>query len=632
MNVVVLGGTGYIGSYVALDLARRGHHVTAVARPPARGSSNAARMVEMDAAGIRLLHADLSRPGALAEAVDPEPVEVIVHGVCSFLEPAEAESLTVRAMTEMLALAARCPRLVQAIDLSNNLVMEPDGPDDLPNEDHACHPRTVHGKNKLLAEQMLQQSGLPWVVLRFPQVYGGVGSSFDWIMVDPIRRKAFPVPCDGTNRVSLIHVEDVTQAVRRVIEQGIKNRVYHFASGERDLTLGQVFDEVARGFDLPPPMRLPRSIALAAMGAAERWAQLWGRDPEMVADMVWTLAVNRAVDIRRAQEELGFAPAYPDSLAGIRTSYAEIFAGRADPFTPPRRLAAVRGKTANPTDTPVDPADFWRRWGPWRHGDPGEGTFADVMRVLHLPDLFATFAVRQLPEGTDDITVLDLGCGSGQLAGPLDRALRARGATLRRYVGVDFADTEWMMERVHREFARNGLQDKGEYHHADLSRGLPASIAEPLSGVGPLLIVSCWGITYLDPAPLRAILLQIAALSRSRSSDTVLCINLMSPDKQDTRVLTRRFLGEVVPSHVGAAARERSTEPLRAIRLALRALPTLRKFGDELRTLVMLMPLADFEATLRSVGLEPSDRDAALWGATRSFAIRLPAGSEPKAP
>jgi nucleoside-diphosphate-sugar epimerase len=181
-------------------------------------------------------------------------------------------------------------------------------------------------------------------------VYGGALSSFDWIMVDPIRRGAFPVPCDGRNRVCAVHVADVVQAVRRVVDRGVRDRVYNVASGERDLTLGAVFDAVARGFGLPPPRRLPRVVALAFMGAAERWARLRGREPAMVADMVRALAANRTLCIDRARRELGFEPEFPDTPAGIRQAYADVFAGRARAFTPGGRMAEVTGRRAGGSD------------------------------------------------------------------------------------------------------------------------------------------------------------------------------------------------------------------------------------------------------------------------------------------
>lgn len=343
MNVLITGGTGYVGSHVALELAARGHQVTAVARAPNHGSTLPARAQTLREAGVQFAWADLGRPGELAAAVDGRDVEVLVHGVCSFLEPSEGQSLTLQAMTELLALAARCPKLKLAVVLSNNLVLDPLRDDDCPDEDYPCQPHTAHGRNKLEAERMLERSGHPWVSLRIPQIYGGVGSSFDWVMVEPIRQGKFPVPCNGKNRVSLVHVDDVVQAVRLVIERLPTRRIFNVASGERGLTLGAVFDEVARGFGLPPPQRLPRAVALAFMGGAERWARLRGKPPTMVADMVRALAANRTLNVDRAVRELGFVPQWPDTLAGIRQAYADVFAGKRAPFAPAGRLADAQG-------------------------------------------------------------------------------------------------------------------------------------------------------------------------------------------------------------------------------------------------------------------------------------------------
>lgn len=634
MNILLTGGTGYIGSHIALDLARLGHQVTAVAR--SHGSSAPARVKELQAAGVSVVHADLSHHGELAAAVDPGAVEVIVHGVCSFLEPTSQESLTLRAMEELLALGARCPRLQQAITLGNNLVLDPARDTDFPDEDYPCEPITRHGKNKLEVERMLERSGLPWVVLRIPQVYGGAGSSFDWIMVDPIRRRAFPVPCDGKNRVSLVHVDDVVQAVRRVIERGARDRVFHVASGERDLTLGAVFDEVARGFGLPPPMRLPRPVALAYMGGAERWARLRHRDPEMVADMVRALAANRTLDITRARAELGFEPAFPDTLAGIRSAYSEVFAGRAEPFVPAGRLAAAtekrRSESSGEAAKPFDHREFWRRWTPFRHGDPGAGNFADVMRVLRLHDDFAEWSVAALSHGSDrgPVTVLDLACGAAQLAGPLDRALQRRGRSLARYVGVDDADREWIVARVGRELARNGLEGRGTFVHHDLSAGLPRGLRAHLGDEGELLIVSCWGITYLPPPALVGVVRECGQLAAEWSGPrgALLSVNLTTKGELDRRELTQRFLKEIVPAHLGDALRSRSLSPARQITLALRGLPGMRRFSDELKERQALLPAADFLTLLHEAGHSPEAVDgSALWGQMTCVAVPLPSGN-----
>ncbi len=194
MDILITGGTGYIGSQIARDLVQHGHQVTVLAREMEKGVTSSERVSELQKLGIRVVAADLSKPGDIAKKLDPSKYEVIVQGVCSFLEPTTSESLTLRAMDEVVAFSQKCKRIKQVIDLGNCLVLADAGKFAVPDEGFPCRPNTLHGRNKLLAEQMLQKSGLPWVILRIGQVYGGIGSSFDWVVLDGVRRGTLPLP------------------------------------------------------------------------------------------------------------------------------------------------------------------------------------------------------------------------------------------------------------------------------------------------------------------------------------------------------------------------------------------------------------------------------------------------------
>lgn len=343
MDVLITGGTGYIGSQIARDLSLRGHSVTALARPFKKGVTQAERIKSLETAGVAVVGVDLSQPGDMARVLAPSAYDVIIHGVCSFLEPTTSESLTLRAMTEVVAFSQGATRLKQVIDLGNCLVLADAGASAIPDENFPCRPNTLHGRNKLQAERMLQASGVPWVILRVGQVYGGHGSSFDWVVLDGIRRGTLPLPGNGSNRVGLVHVEDVSQATWRVIEQGHQNLILNVSSADTSVTQGQVFDLVADSFGVAHPQRIPRPAALAYAWVTEQTARLRGKEPELIPDMIRVLSGNWLLSIDRAVKVLGYAPAYPNTLDGIRSAYADTFSGRAPLFTPPQRWSEVRG-------------------------------------------------------------------------------------------------------------------------------------------------------------------------------------------------------------------------------------------------------------------------------------------------
>lgn len=343
MRILITGGTGYIGSHIAADLIKHGHQVDVVARGPQHGVTTTERVQQLQASGINVLYADLSRPGDLSAQVDAAPYDVIVHGVCSFLEPTRSESLTIRAGQEIVAFARGCRHLSQIIDLGNCLVLADAGKTDVPDEDYPCRPNTAHGRNKLLVEQMLQQSGLPWVILRIGQVYGSSGSSFDWVVLDGIRRGQLPLPGSGHNRVGLVHVADVAQATRLVIEQAHQNLILNISSADHHVTQGEVFDLVADSFGVPRPRRIPIKVGLAYAWFVEKMADLRQQEPAFVPDMIRVLSGNWLLSIEKAQKLLGYQPAYPNTLEGIRSAYADVFAGKAEPFVPAGRLTEARG-------------------------------------------------------------------------------------------------------------------------------------------------------------------------------------------------------------------------------------------------------------------------------------------------
>jgi nucleoside-diphosphate-sugar epimerase len=92
---------------------------------------------------------------------------------------------------------------------------------------------------------------------RAGQVYGSAGSSFDWVVLVGIWRGQLPLPGAGRNRVGLVHVADVAQATRLVIEQGHQNLILNVSSADTRVTQAQVFDLVADSFGVPRPRRIP---------------------------------------------------------------------------------------------------------------------------------------------------------------------------------------------------------------------------------------------------------------------------------------------------------------------------------------------------------------------------------------
>jgi nucleoside-diphosphate-sugar epimerase len=84
-------------------------------------------------------------------------------------------------------------------------------------------------------------------------------------------------------------------------------------------------------------------VALTYAWFVEKIADVRKTEPEFVPDMIRVLSGNWLLSIDKAQKVLGYQPAYPDTLDGIRAAYADVCAGKALPYVPAGRLTEVRG-------------------------------------------------------------------------------------------------------------------------------------------------------------------------------------------------------------------------------------------------------------------------------------------------
>ena len=275
--------------------------------------------------------------------------------------------------------------------------------------------------------------------------------------------------------------------------------------------------------------------------------------------------------------------------------------------------------------------EFWQKWTRWRHGDQGTGSFADVMAVLGMPESFARFVATVAIDGNADakpeqVAVVDLACGSGGLAPMLSVSLAHRGARLAAYTGVDNADPTWVLPRVERAIRCCGLDEHRGFLHHDLSLGLPADLPVHLADADADLLVftSSFGITYLEQGALDRLICQAAQLAGELDLPALLCVNMLTTGHFDRRILTRRFLTEIVPQQLGGAWRNRSPRNLIALSRAFRALPRMRAFGTELTQVVHPMPVSDFLTRIERLGLAAhATDDRLLWGQTTCVGTRL---------
>ncbi len=323
MRVLVVGASGAIGMRLVPQLSEHGHEVVGSYHSPA----GAERLSALGAEPIKL---DALDERAVREAVaDAEP-DAIVHqatalGDVSFsrnLDRSFTETNRLRTEgTDALLAAARergVPRFI-AQSFANFRYAREGGP--VKTEDDSLDPTPVATMRETAAalrylEEAVTDAG--GIVLRYGAFYGAPNDG----LIEPVRKRQFPIVGDGGGVSSFVHLEDAAAATVLALEHD-GPAIYNIVDDE-PAPVREWLPVLADALGAKPPRRFPRWLARLFGGGA--------------AVMLGTEA--RGASNARAKRELGWALRYPT----WRQGFAEVYANGAVPREP---VAASAGRRAS---------------------------------------------------------------------------------------------------------------------------------------------------------------------------------------------------------------------------------------------------------------------------------------------
>ncbi len=159
---------------------------------------------------------------------------------------------------------------------------------------------------KRAGEQALRASALAWTILRPSMIYGtprdrNLVRLLRWLRRWPI----VPAPLGGRTPQQPVHVDDLADAIVAALERPAAARREYDVGGPEAIPLATVIHECAEALGRRARIvPVPLAPAHAAAVLARRLRLPFPVSPEQVL----RLAESKAVDIRPAREDLGFAP------------------------------------------------------------------------------------------------------------------------------------------------------------------------------------------------------------------------------------------------------------------------------------------------------------------------------------
>ena len=290
MNVLVTGGTGFVGHAVLAKLRAAGHAVRVLVRHPAssRATALASRF------GVELANGNVLDSNSVHKALPG--CEAVIHlvGIISEVGPNTFHKAHTAA-TQNVVRAAEQAGVSRYVHMSA-LGTRPDS-------------ASRYHQTKWAAEQAVRGSRLAWTIFR-PSLIYGVGDHFVNLFANLARWSPFlPVMGSGQGKLQPVSVEVVAEAfVGALSEPRAIGQTYDLCGPDR-LSFLEVLDAILsvvgrRRFKLHLPLPLARVQAAALEFVFPR---LLGRAAPLNRDQLIMLAEDNVGDPRPANELFGLS-------------------------------------------------------------------------------------------------------------------------------------------------------------------------------------------------------------------------------------------------------------------------------------------------------------------------------------
>lgn len=254
MNVLITGGTGFIGSQLASFLLEKGDEVTLFDIEPNLS------LIEDIKDKVKVVRGDLACLSDVLSAIKNHDAELIYH--TGALLSARAERYPVRAFRTNLVgtfnvLEAARLFEVKTVMFASSIATFGEGVSDPVSNEATQKPMTMYGVTKVASERLGEyycgRFGVNFRALRLPSIVGvgrgpGGASAYSTLMIEkPARGESYQVYVNQNSKIPMLYIKDALRAfvgLQEADEANLKRRVYNI--GGISPTAGQIATSVRK--------------------------------------------------------------------------------------------------------------------------------------------------------------------------------------------------------------------------------------------------------------------------------------------------------------------------------------------------------------------------------------------------
>ncbi len=336
MDVLVTGGTGFVGANLIRELLKDGAGVRVLVR---RTSARSA----LDGCDVELVEGDLLDPASLKRAA--RGVGVVYHVAADYRlwapDPEALYRANVEGTRQVLAAAADAgvARVVYTSTVGALGIPRDGSPGTEATPVSLADMVGPYKRSKFLAERVAEEwagRGLPVVIVNPSAPVGAWDvkpTPTGQMIVDFLRGKMFASLDTGLN---LVHVRDVARGHILAAERGKIGEKYIL--GNQNLPLMDIFRILGRLAGVAAPrLTIPYPLAWLAAASMEGWARVAGGAPRVPLTAVRMAKKRMYFDASKAVRELGLPQTPPEEAL---SDAVEWFVARGYAALPARRSVA----------------------------------------------------------------------------------------------------------------------------------------------------------------------------------------------------------------------------------------------------------------------------------------------------
>jgi nucleoside-diphosphate-sugar epimerase/2-polyprenyl-3-methyl-5-hydroxy-6-metoxy-1,4-benzoquinol methylase len=307
MNVLITGGTGFIGSRLALRCLELGYDVRVFGMENTDAEVINSRMIKEK--GAKVILGSMNDKQKIFDAA--EGVDIIFHLAAVQHEMNIPDkvfwSVNVEGTRNILdaALDAKVKRFIHGSTIGVYGSLE--GHID---ESSPCNPENIYGKTKLEGEMLTlsYNTKLPVVVIRIPETYGP-GDRRLLKLFRAIKKRNFFVIGDGQNLHHLLYVDDLVDGFLLAANSDRAPGEIFLLGGPKPVSTQEMVEIVAKVMNTAQPaFRLPLLPFIVAATLMEKSLRPLGIQPPLHRRRMDFFIKSFSLDISKAADLIGFVP------------------------------------------------------------------------------------------------------------------------------------------------------------------------------------------------------------------------------------------------------------------------------------------------------------------------------------